>query len=59
MSAKSVTTMTADQFKVLVGQIKRLGKLTNDAIQRAAVFAVYQDGWEDHQILMKMKYEVI
>ena len=42
MSAKSVTTMTADQFKVLVGQIKRLGKLTNDAIQRAAVFAVWQ-----------------
>lgn len=42
MSAKSVTTMTADQFNVLVGQIKRLGKLTNDAIQRAAVFAVWQ-----------------
>ena len=30
-----------------------------EAVSRAAVFAVYQDGWEDHQILMKMKYEVI
>lgn len=30
-----------------------------EAVGRAAVFAVYQDGWEDHQILMKMKYEVI
>lgn len=26
---------------------------------RAAVFAVYDGGWEDHQILMKMTYEVI
>lgn len=30
-----------------------------EAVSRAAVFAVYQGGWEDHQILMKMKYEVI
>ena len=42
VTTKSVTTMTADQFKVLVGQIKRLGKRTNAAIQRAAVFAVWQ-----------------
>lgn len=30
-----------------------------EAVSRAAVFAMYQGGWEDHQILMKMKYEVI
>lgn len=30
-----------------------------EAVSRATVFAVYQGGWEDHQILMKMKYEVI
>jgi hypothetical protein len=39
---KTVTNMTSEQFNVLIGQIKRLGKLTNHAIQRAAVFAVYQ-----------------
>lgn len=39
---KSVTTMTCEGFDVLVAQIKRLGKLTNGAIQRAAVFAVYK-----------------
>lgn len=42
MTTKSVTTMTADQFTLLVSQIKRLGKMTNNAIQRAAVFAVFQ-----------------
>jgi hypothetical protein len=30
-----------------------------EAVSRASVFAMYQGGWEDHQILMKMKYEVI
>lgn len=30
-----------------------------ESVSRAAVFAMYQGGWEDHQILMKMKYEVI
>lgn len=30
-----------------------------DVSSRAALFAMYEDGWEDHQILMKMTYEVI
>lgn len=42
MTTKSVTTMTDEGFAVLISQIKRLGKLTNNAIQRAAVFAVWK-----------------
>lgn len=42
MTTKSVTTMTDEGFNVLVAQIKRLGKMTNNAIQRAAVFAVWK-----------------
>ncbi len=38
----SVTTMTVEQFKVVVGQVKRIGKIANAIIQRAAVYAVYQ-----------------
>lgn len=30
-----------------------------EATSRAAMFARYEDGTEDHQILMKLKYEVI
>lgn len=36
----NATTMTMAQFEVLIGQVKRLGKLTDNAIQRAAIFAV-------------------
>lgn len=39
---KTITTMSAAQFEILVGQIKRLGKMTNTAIQRAAVYGVFQ-----------------
>lgn len=30
-----------------------------EAVSRAALFARYEDGTEDHQILMKLTYEVI
>ena len=30
-----------------------------EAVSRSAVFARYEDGTEDHQILMKLTYEVI
>jgi hypothetical protein len=42
VATKSVTEMSTASFNVLISQIKRLGKLTNDAIQRGAVFAVWQ-----------------
>ena len=42
MKNTTVTTMTSEQFDMLVVHIKRAGKLTADMIQRAAVFAIYQ-----------------
>ena len=30
-----------------------------EAVRRAALYARYEDGTEDHQILMKLTYEVI
>ena len=38
----TIREMTTGQFEILISQIKRLGKLTNGAIQRAAVFSVFQ-----------------
>lgn len=42
MKTKTVTSMTDEQFNIVLTQIKRVGKLTSDLIQRAAMFAIYQ-----------------
>ena len=39
---KSVTTLSTEGFNVLVAQVKRVGKMLNATVQRAAVFAIYK-----------------
>lgn len=40
-----------------IGDVKRV--ISIEPTTRSSLFAVYENGDEDHQILMKMNYEVI
>lgn len=49
---------TGDAVKLLdLGEGRKV--VSVEAISRAALFAPYEDGYEDHQIIMRLTYEVM